>query len=252
MKVGIKDMLENLSLDQRMQLHGNNYVETFERTHTPERFDRLIGLIALGKDSVVADFGCGSGQILERIKDKVKLYKGIDFSEEFISAANRRKNDLNAKNAEFVCGSIQEFCDKHLEHFDAGLAFDISEHVNDGEWGEIVNAIYKSLKPGGHVYLHTPNAGFFVEILKARNIVLRQFPEHIAVRNAGENAAFFRSAGFEAVTVRFLPHYNVLKAVRPLAALPALGKYFHARIFIEARKPLADSVKTDGAVDPHP
>ena len=84
--------------------------------------------------------------------------------------------------------------------------------------------------------LHTPNAEFVVEIMKARNLLLRQFPEHIAVRNAEDNRRFLERAGFVDVSVHFLPHYNILSLVHPMSFIPLIGKYFQARIFIVATK----------------
>lgn len=221
---------------QRKSLHGKDYVETFERWQSPARLARLVDLLEIGKDSDVVDFGCGNGMILEQLKDRFASYTGFDFSEEFIAAANRRKTALNVGNTRFECGSIVDLCKSHAGAFDVGLAFDISEHVYDDEWQDMVDAMFASLKPRGRLYLHTPNADFLVEMLKARNLLLRQFPEHIAVRNAKDNCRFFERAGFEHVSVRFLPHYNILRLIHPLPSVPVVGKYFQARIFIAATK----------------
>lgn len=229
-------MNDRLDTAQRKLLHGKDYVEKFERWQSPGRLRRLIDLLDLDMDFDVADFGCGSGMILEYLRDRVASYTGFDFSEEFIAAANRRKNALKAGNAHFECGSLVDICKRHEGAFDVGLAFDISEHVYDDEWQEMINAMFASLKPRGRLYLHTPNADFLLEIMKARNFLLQQFPEHIAVRDARENSDFFVRAGFENISVRFLPHYNILRLVHPLSFVPVVGRYFKARIFIEATK----------------
>jgi len=61
---------------------------------------------------------------------------------------------------------------------------DFSEHVYDEEWREILRGIRSALKPTGRLYLHTPNAEFILEIMKARNLILARQPEHVAVRTA--------------------------------------------------------------------
>ena len=98
--------------------------------------------------------------------------------------------------------------------------------------------MYLLLKPGGVAYLHTPNLEFFIERMKASNFILKQFPEHIAVRGPSQNMKFFQEAGFYPVSLLFLSHCNILKLIHPLSHLPYLGAWFGARIFIAAKKPL--------------
>lgn len=229
-------MEDKLDLNSRRKLHGKNYVESFERAQSSKRLSRIIDRIPKGIDLHVVDLGCGSGMALEFLCDNVSKYVGFDFSEEFIVAANERKKRLHADHASFECGSIIDLCHKYPNAFDVALAMDISEHVYDDEWQEIVTAAYGSLKPGGCLYIHTPNAEFFVEMMKAKGILLRQFPEHIAVRNAEDNRNFVARAGFNNVSVEFLPHYNILRIVHVLSLIPLIGMFFQARILITAIK----------------
>ena len=229
-------MSERLDIDHRKLLHSGAYVENDKRK-SPKRLLRLLDRMLLQKSYDVADFGCGNAIMLEYIKDKVSHYYGVDFSEDFITLANDKKSGLRATNASFYCDSITNFCGKFPNSFDAGFAFDLSEHIYDDEWQEIINAMFRSLRPGGHLYLHTPNAEFILEILKERGILLRQFPEHIAVRNASQNTHFLEKAGFTDISVLYLSHYNIVRIVHPLSYLPVIGKYFQARLFIEAIKP---------------
>ncbi|MCK4695894.1 MAG: hypothetical protein KAT74_09035, partial [Candidatus Cloacimonetes bacterium] len=66
------------------------------------------------------------------------------------------------------------------------------------------------------------------------DFIFTQFPEHIAVRTPEHNASLLREADFIEIQVRLIPHYNILRIVHPLSYIPILGKYFKARIFIEA------------------
>lgn len=172
---------------------------------------------------------------MEIIAPRVKSYTGVDFSAPFIKAAIEMRDRIAIRNAEFVCSDIKEFCSQRPNAFDAGFAMDFSEHVGDSEWTQILENIRKSLKPGGMLYVHTPNAEFFLEIMKKSNMVLRQFPEHIAVRTPEQNSAILGAAGFQVMSIRFLPHYNALKAIHPLSFLPVIGRYFRARLFIKAK-----------------
>ena len=59
----------------------------------------------------------------------------------------------------------------------------------------------------------------------------------VAVRTPEGNAAFFVNAGFVDVHVDLIAHYNVLRFLHWLSALPGIGSWFKARIFLTARKP---------------
>jgi cyclopropane fatty-acyl-phospholipid synthase-like methyltransferase len=164
----------------------------------------------------------------------VSEYTGVDFSEDFITAARSRQNRYGFKNATFFCDDINHFCAERQKYFDAGFALDLSEHVPDGEWLEILRSIHSTLKTNSVLYLHTPNAKFFIEMIKKSGFILKQFPEHVAVRDAASNAELLQKAGFSTVKITFLPHYNVLGLIHPFSLIPIWGCYFQARLFIRA------------------
>ncbi len=214
-------------------LHGEDYVNSF-RTST-YRLDRLLPYIDLPPNSSIVDYGCGNGMLMQLLSEKVKSYTGVDFSAPFIVAANHKKQSFGIQNAEFHCADIHDFAKANHEKFDAAFAMDFSEHVYDEDWLRILISMRQTLKPGGALYLHTPNGEFIIEIMKQHNFILKQFPEHIAVRDVEQNERLVKEAGFN-VTTRLMPHYNILKYLHPLSYLPAIGKYFKARIFMKAEK----------------
>lgn len=220
--------------DELKALHGEDYVARFEREQSLERLRRVLAQLPLPSGAAVADFACGNGMLMELLWGRVASYAGVDFSEAFIRVAEERQRSLGAGNVRFACQDIRQFCAENQGRFDVAFAMDFSEHVYDPEWLEILTAIRGSLKPGGCLYLHTPNGDFFVERMKARNFILRQFPEHVAVRNTEANVRLLEQAGFSQVSVRRLAHYNILRLLHGLSALPGVGRYFEARLLITA------------------
>lgn len=215
-------------------LYRDDYVASYH-DRDGGRLERLLPLMRLDAHMIVADFACGNGLLLELVHDRVRRYHGVDFSSEFIATAKKKQNSLGIGNADFHCRSIADFCAEHPGMFDAAFAMDFAEHVYDNDFLAAARAIRNSLKPGGHFYLHTPNASFLLEILKDRG-VLRQFPEHIAVRTAEKTVALLESAGFGEAEVTFLPHYlKSLSWLHWFAAIPLLGRFLRARIFISCR-----------------
>lgn len=223
-------------IEESKRLHSGSYVEMYEKKPI-SRIRRLISMMDLKGGESIADFACGNAMLLPLVSTKASHYYGVDFSSDFIDAAIRRADANKIKNCSFYCMDIVSFCENHLASFDIATALDFSEHIDDDDFTRIFSAIYRSLKPGGKLYMHTPNLDFFIEQLKEKGVI-RQFPEHIAVRNTVQNVAILEKCGFEIsrIHVRHIPHYNVLKVFHLLSALPWIGKFFSARLFIECTK----------------
>ncbi len=222
--------------DDLVSLYGEEYVSKFETDQSPDRLHRLLPLMDLTPQCFVADFACGNGMLMELVAPMVQKYVGVDFSQGFIEAANRKRDRLAIGNASFVCARIEDFCAEYPEYFDVSLVMDASEHIPDGEWISILAGIRSSMKSGGKLYIHTPNADFFLEIMKSKHFLVKQFREHVAVRTPSQNAEMLYRAGFSRVETILLPHYNFLKYLHPISYLPRVGKYFKARIFVSAEK----------------
>lgn len=225
-------------LDESRRLHSGEYVDRYVRKPLT-RLERLVPLMDLKPTDTVADFGCGDGMLAQLIDGKIAAYHGVDFSQDFIDAARLRASRAGLSRAEFHCADIVAFCRANEATFDVATALDFSEHIDDATFVDTFSAIRQSLKPGGRLYLHTPNLDFFLE--RAKDIgIIPQFPEHIAVRNLRQNTDLLAQSGFDRTLIRgqALPHYNVLKIVHPLRVLPAVGRLFEARLFITCRIPI--------------
>jgi 2-polyprenyl-6-hydroxyphenyl methylase / 3-demethylubiquinone-9 3-methyltransferase len=218
-----------------IELHSGDYVERYKRKPL-RRVSNLAAKMALRDGDELADFACGTGMLLHAIGARKGLYHGIDFSPDFIAAAREWAERSALQNWEFHCTDIIDFCGQNPQRFDVATALDFSEHVNDEEATEIFNSIRRSMKPGGTLYVHTPNREFFIEQMKERGI-LKQFPEHIAVRSPAQMRRLLVEAGFNQhdIAIQSIPHYNILKVVHSLGSLPIIGKYLRARLWITAR-----------------
>ena len=92
---------------------------------------------------------------------------------------------------------------------------------------------------GGRLGLYTPDRAHYVERLKAHEVILRQFPQHIAVRRADAYRRLLVDAGFrislDTYSVSPFPGVRWIEAA--LAPLPLVGETFRYRILLQARKP---------------
>jgi 2-polyprenyl-6-hydroxyphenyl methylase/3-demethylubiquinone-9 3-methyltransferase len=226
---------DRLSEAELHAIYDHQYVDQYD-PHAVQRIQRLLPLFALSGHEVVVDFGCGNGVLLELISPYVREYVGLDFSEAFVRTAERRRDARGIRNGTFHCVDIAAFCADHPNQFDAGFALDFSEHVYDDQFLHIFRAIHGALKPGASLYLHTPNAEYFMERLKERGL-LRQVEGHVGVRDARTHQALLAQCGFSNVDVRYLAHYlSLASTLHGLGALPLVGRSFRARLFLTCRK----------------
>lgn len=217
-------------------LHDDAYADEFLAIEGRSRVDRVLAHVTIPADAKVLDVGCGHGALLTKLYGRIGEYHGVDFAEPFIRSARKRAADAGRSGCYFHLSDVTEFARLHPAEFDLIFALDISEHVPDAEWAAIVSSLRTALKPGGQVICHTPNLDFFIERMKERKILIRQFVQHIAVRNVEQNAGFFERAGFSNVRAVTLPHYNFLRVLDPLSKLPGIGRYFAARVLIVAER----------------
>jgi 2-polyprenyl-6-hydroxyphenyl methylase / 3-demethylubiquinone-9 3-methyltransferase len=216
-----------------MDMHGGHYAQSYERKPL-SRLRRLVPLFHLTGNEEVVDYACGNAMLLELLHSRVRRYVGVDFSADMLKLASARAERLAIKHSVFCLEDILAFAGRHVSQFDVAFAMDFSEHVYDEQWLDLLRAMRSTLKPGGRLYLHTPNGEYFLEILKDRG-VLAQFPQHVAVRSPAHNRRLLEAAGFARVDIRQLSHYEVRqKPFSALAWLPVVGRYFLARLFITA------------------
>jgi cyclopropane fatty-acyl-phospholipid synthase-like methyltransferase len=224
--------------EQLRAIYDQAYVDRYD-PHAVQRIRRMLPFFELSAGDLVADFGCGNGVLLEMIAASVREYVGVDFSEEFIRAAERRRAAAGIRNGTFHCGDVVAFCGANPDRFDAAFALDFSEHVYDDQFVRIFRAIHGSLKRGAPLYIHTPNAEYFMERLKERG-ALTQVEGHVGVRDARQHEVLLSECGFTDVRVRYLAHYlRVASRLHALGFLPVVGRLFRARLLLTCRKAAA-------------
>jgi len=158
------------------------------RRHYEYRCQALRQIAPSG--GVVLDVGCGTGGFLAALcHDGLWQGVGVDFAAGAVQVA--RRQGVSARLGEL---SDLRFPDAE---FDAVTLWEVIEHVLDPL--ELIQEIHRILKPGGRLWLSTPNG----ESWQAR--FWRQFwrgwdpPRHLQVFSPQSLAYLLRLAGFEAV-----------------------------------------------------
>eukprot|EP00794_Sanderia_malayensis_P000380 gene380-1013_t len=129
----------------------------------------------------ILDVGSGGGLLSEPLARLGAQVTGIDPIEENVLAATAHaKIDANvSRNATYLCSTVEELVDECRETFDAVVASEVIEHVNNQSL--FVKHCSDLLKPGGHVFYTTINRTMmslaFAKI--AAEYILRIVPEGV-------------------------------------------------------------------------
>jgi len=180
----------------------------------------LLGL--LDENAVVADLGCGTGQVAEALAPFVGQVIGIDASQAMLKAAKKRLETLG--NVDLRAGTL-EALPVNDGSLDAAMMFLVLHHVADP--ARALAEAARALKPGGRLVVADMLPHDRDEYRSQMGHYWLGFPESDFVRTLGD-------AGFGRVRVVPLP-------ADPKAKGPAL---FAAR----AVKPAAGSRQTQSAV----
>lgn len=162
------------------------------------RQDTALRLVRPG--GRLLDVGCGRGAVASLLSERFDEVHGVDADEEALATAAERgvgvaRADLDREPLPFADG-----------YFDAVVSLDVIEHVLDP--ATFVRELARVLRPGGKVYLATPNVRFLgylrTLLLKGRFPLTSSDPRgwqggHIHFFTNADLEALLRESGFEAV-----------------------------------------------------
>src|SRR5688572_25390411 len=95
-----------------VDLHSGNYVQRYSAKPI-SRVANLVPRMRLTGESRIADFACGNGMLLQAIGNTFGSYDGIDFSPDFVAAANEWAQRTHRDRYRFHCCDIRDFCARH-------------------------------------------------------------------------------------------------------------------------------------------
>src|ERR1700676_470376 len=109
-----------LSDEELRAIYDQSYVDQYD-PDAVLRIRRLLPLFQLTGNETVADFACGNGVLLELIGPYVREYVGVDFSPQFVHAAELRRGARGIRNGTFYCADVVTFCAQQANRFDAAF-----------------------------------------------------------------------------------------------------------------------------------
>jgi SAM-dependent methyltransferase len=228
----------------RDDLYPDEYFDQLHRVTkfaAPERKWRerdrdILSLARPTREKTVLDLGSALGDVCFLLAPHVREAIGVDASPRAVELAEGRRRERELSNVRFLRSDVAVLAGLPDSSVDLAGAFDLLEHVDDDTVRRMLRALKRVLKPGGAFVAYTPNREHYVERLKAVNLLLKQFPEHIAVRRPREIRRLLEEEGWRVRSIRYstAPFPFVRWIERALWRLPVFGPLFRYRILVEA------------------
>lgn len=179
----------NEELNEYYKNYGTN---SYLSPLTIKRYNELLDAFEpFRKTNKILDIGCGVGYFLIEAKKRGWEVYGTELSLESANIClekgiNIEKGTLNAKNYE-------------PELFDVMTSFEVIEHINNPRL-ELKN-FNKILRPGGLVYVTTPNFNSMLRyrLKAAYNIIT--YPEHLTYYTPKTLQTIFELSGFKKLKI---------------------------------------------------
>ena len=229
------------------RLYDRGYFEGLHKSHWftnpkrkyEERNGDTLRVVAPGPSDRVLELGSARGDVTFFLADHAREVVGVDASEDALRLAEAGLARKGLSNVRFVKADVADLSMFPDASFDAVAAIDLVEHIDDPTLAAMLSECRRVLVRGGRLGLYTPDRAHYVERLKAHEVILKQFPQHIAVRRADAYRRLLVDAGFrislDTYSVSPFPGVRWIEAA--LAPLPFVGETFRYRILLQAKKP---------------
>lgn len=216
-------------------LHPHHWFKNPPRKYEERNRDVLRVVQPKPGDRVV-ELGSARGDISFFLSGHCREVIGVDAAPEAIAMAERERNKLGIQNVRWLEADVADLHDIESGSCDAVAAIDLVEHIDDATLSAMFSECRRILTPSGRLGIYTPDRAHYVERLKAHDFILRQFPQHIAVRFTGEYLRLLHEAGFrvDLSTYSVSPFPGVRWIEKTLAPIPLLGPWFRYRILLSA------------------
>jgi len=174
---------------------GTQHLQDLDSPFQRYRIAKVLQIYEPGPEERVLDLGCGWGTFCWALGDRVAEMVGVDFSQKSIDLCESRLARSPIDGVSFVCADARE-TGLEAESFDLVIGADLVEHLYPEDSQAVIAEAFRVLKTGGRLSLWTPHRGHVLEILKARNILLKRDVSHVDYKSMDRLKAMVTSEGF--------------------------------------------------------
>jgi 2-polyprenyl-3-methyl-5-hydroxy-6-metoxy-1,4-benzoquinol methylase len=138
------------------------------------------------------DIGCGNGDFLANARDAGWAVAGIDTDPKAVAIAKQRSLDISMGGIDLFAG--ESGC------FDAITLSHVLEHLHDPR--QFIHAVHRLLKPGGVIFVDTPNIESLGVRRWGRNWRGLETPRHLVLFSQAGLVGLLKAAGFEDIQAK--------------------------------------------------
>ena len=214
---------------------GTEHLQDLESRFQKYRIDKVLQIYEPGPEERVLDLGCGWGTFCWALGDRVAEMVGVDFSQKSIDLCEKRLARSAIDGVSFLCADARD-TGLEAESFDLVIGADLVEHLYPEDSRAVVAEAFRVLKRGGRLSLWTPHRGHILEMLKARNILLRRDVSHVDYKSMDRLKTLVGSEGFGLERAYYAEsHVAGLRSIE--RAFQGWVPILRRRIAVLARKP---------------
>lgn len=168
------------------------HYKTYSYTGSPGQstlisFQRLLDTFEpFRENNNLLDFGCGRGWFLDEAKKRGWNVFGTEFSKEAVALCESK--GIEMKNGDLLNGGFNGIS------FDVIFCSEVIEHVNDPV--PQLQSMFRVLRPGGCIYLTTPNFNCYLRYQFGPDFNIIEYPEHLCYFTKNTMHKAMRKAGF--------------------------------------------------------
>lgn len=177
---GLVQLARHPSQEELAEIYGANYfpetkyaLDPAARKEQQRRIDWLLRA-GIAPRARVLDLGCATGDFMMSAREHFDMW-GLDYSTAAIAVARKRMPEQADR---LQSGAISTL-DVPDGHFDAIAMWDVIEHLDLPQ--DALRAALPKLKPGGLIFLSSPNIGTAIAAILGPRWAFMTPPEHIAL-----------------------------------------------------------------------
>jgi len=182
-------------------LLGYDFGKNSADLHNQKEAKIVMDFIGNGKKNIM-DIGCGIGRWAYNLKPVIKKYDGIDFSDEFIKAANLNFKDFDEIN--FYCMPATDIDRKIISgKYDVVIVTGVSMYINDDELDKLYENINSFTQKESLLYIQDT-----ISLLKTRLTLKDFYSKELKVKY---NAIYRTKEEYETLFRKYLPAFKLDK-----------------------------------------